>query len=193
MISFQYPKDKLERLKARYADKLEALVIENTDVPVLYTSTSNLLALLNSLKQEEGFEYNFLSDLTAIDENPPTNKISDYGLAFVPEERVGFPRFEIVYNLLSMQHKDRIRVKVRVQENQDIPSVTSIWKAANWLEREIYDMYGVKFSDHPNLRRILMDERWVGHPQRKDYPIKRYQRFEGSMEMKQVGLEYENS
>jgi NADH-quinone oxidoreductase subunit C len=95
----------------------------------------------------------------------------------------------IVYQLFSLQTHDRIRIKVRVKENEDAPSVTSIWKSANWLEREIYDLYGVKFSGHPELRRIMLDDRWVGYPQRKDYPIKKYQRFEGSSTIEHLGLE----
>jgi NADH/F420H2 dehydrogenase subunit C len=86
-------------------------------------------------------------------------------------------RFEVIYNLFSTQHHWRIRVKVRVEESEDVPSAVSVWKGANWAEREIFDMFGVRFKDHPNLRRILMDQRWVGHPLRKDYPLKGYQIF----------------
>jgi NADH-quinone oxidoreductase subunit C len=84
---------------------------------------------------------------------------------------------------------DRIRVKVRVNEDASVPTATEIWKSADWLEREVFDLYGVRFSGHPNMRRIMMDDRWVGHPQRKDYPIKRYQRFEGSSPLESFDLE----
>ena len=80
-------------------------------------------------------------------------------------------------------------MKVRLNEGEEFPSMTVLWKAANWLEREVWDMYGIKFAGHPEMRRIMLDERWVGHPQRKDYPIKRYQRFEGSSTLEALGLE----
>ncbi len=184
-----YAKDKVDRIRARYGDLVEEIELENTDIPIVWVAGKNIISFLSSLKKEEGFEYNFLSDLTAYDDNPPLDKIVDYGLGTVVPGKLGAERFVVVYQLLSMQNKDRIRVKVRVAEGAETPSVVSLWEASNWLEREVFDMYGVKFSGHPNLRRILMDERWVGHPQRKDYPIKRYQRFEGSKPLDQFDLE----
>ena len=80
-------------------------------------------------------------------------------------------RFDVIYALYSIRDKQRIRVKVRAGEREPVPSVTAIWPAANWLEREVYDMFGVAFTDHPDLRRLLMPEDWQGHPQRKDYPL----------------------
>jgi NADH-quinone oxidoreductase subunit C len=80
-------------------------------------------------------------------------------------------RFDVVYVLYSTRHRHRIRVKTIVAENQPLPSVTAVWPAANWLEREIYDMFGVNFAGHPDRRRILMPEDWQGFPQRKDYPL----------------------
>ena len=80
-------------------------------------------------------------------------------------------RFDVIYCLYSIRDKHRIRLKVRAAEQEPVPSVTGIWPAANWLEREVYDMFGVRFTGHPDLRRILMPEDWQGHPQRKDYPL----------------------
>jgi NADH-quinone oxidoreductase subunit C len=80
-------------------------------------------------------------------------------------------RFDVVYALYSIRDKRRIRIKVRAAENEPVPSVTGLWPAANWLEREVYDLFGVSFTGHPDLRRILMPEDWQGHPQRKDYPL----------------------
>jgi NADH:ubiquinone oxidoreductase subunit C len=94
-----------------------------------------------------------------------------------------------VYQLFSLKFLDRIRVKVRLNEGEECPSMVVLWKAANWLEREVWDMYGVKFTGHPNMTRIMLDQRWVGHPQRKDYPIKKYQRFEGASTLESLGLE----
>jgi NADH-quinone oxidoreductase subunit C len=80
-------------------------------------------------------------------------------------------RFDVVYSLYSIRDKRRVRIKVRAAEQERVPSVTGVWPAANWLEREVYDMFGVAFIGHPDLRRMLMPEDWQGHPQRKDYPL----------------------
>jgi len=80
-------------------------------------------------------------------------------------------RFDVVYALYSIRHRHRVRLKTMVALDQPVPSVTSIWPAADWLEREVFDMFGVRFTGHPDLRRILMPEDWQGHPQRKDYPL----------------------
>jgi NADH-quinone oxidoreductase subunit C len=80
-------------------------------------------------------------------------------------------RFDVVYCLYSTQHRYRVRLKVRTDENGAVPSVSDVWPAANWLEREVYDMFGVNITGHPDRRRILMPEEWQGYPQRKDYPL----------------------
>jgi NADH-quinone oxidoreductase subunit C len=80
-------------------------------------------------------------------------------------------RFDVIYCLYSTRHRRRVRVKVKVADHQAIRSVTGVWPAANWLEREVFDMFGVTFEGHPDLRRILMPEDWQGFPQRKDYPL----------------------
>ena len=77
----------------------------------------------------------------------------------------------MIYCLYSTRHRHRVRVKTKVGENQPLPSVTPVWPAANWLEREVFDMFGVNFTGHPDRRRILMPEDWQGFPQRKDYPL----------------------
>lgn len=184
-----YPQEKIDRIKGRYSDWIEEIITDNTDVPIFFVKKGRLLDFLSSIRTEDGLEYNFLADLTAYDDNPPLDQIQDYGLGVVKHGTPGGPRFVVVYQLYSLSHRDRIRVKTRVDENDSCPSATGLWEAANWLEREVFDMYGVRFSGHPNLKRILMDERWVGHPQRKDYPIRRYQRFEGSATLESFGLE----
>lgn len=185
----EFSKEKIDRIRARYTDWIEETVIEKTDAPIFFVKKNHLLEFMSSIKTEEGLEYNFLADLTAYDDNPPLDKIVDYGLGVVKPSKAGGPRFVVVYQMLSLQFMDRIRIKVRVPEGEECPSVTGLWMGADWPEREVFDMYGIRFAGHPNMRRILLDDRWVGHPQRKDYPIKRYQRFEGSSTLEGLGLE----
>jgi len=86
------------------------------------------------------------------------------------------PRFEVVYHLYSLVHNHRVRIKTRVDEDDAVvPSAVGLWPSANWFEREVWDMFGVRFSGHPNLVRLLLYEEFVGHPLRKDYPIERRQ------------------
>jgi NADH-quinone oxidoreductase subunit C len=80
-------------------------------------------------------------------------------------------RFDVLYMLYSVRHRHRVRVKVKLGEHEAVPSMTAIWPAANWLEREVYDMFGINITGHPDRRRILMPEDWQGFPQRKDYPL----------------------
>jgi NADH-quinone oxidoreductase subunit C len=110
-----------------------------------------IVPLVEYLKLEEDFDY--LVDLTAVDY--PTRDA----------------RFDLVYILYSFQHNQRIRVKAHVAEGVRAPSIASVFPGANWLEREVYDMFGVEFAGHPNLTRILLPEDWTGHPLRKDYSI----------------------
>lgn len=179
---------KIDRLKARYGEKIKAVSTEKTDCVNVYIDAQDIFDFLSSIRVEEGFEYNFLADLTAYDNNPPVDQIIDYGLGYCRAEPEGTPRFVVVYHLLSLQNKDRIRIMVPVDEDQEMHSMVPLWEAANWLEREVFDLYGIRFKEHPNLRRIMLDERWVGHPLRKDYPIKKYQRFEDSLSLEAVGL-----
>ena len=109
------------------------------------------------LRDNPQFPFNFLSDITCVD--------------WYPSE----PRFEVVYHLLSIAKKDRVRLKVRLDGSSPVvESITSVWAGANFFEREIFDLFGVRFTGHPYLRRILMPEDWEGHPLRKDYPVEGY-------------------
>ncbi|HEX2441291.1 MAG TPA: NADH-quinone oxidoreductase subunit C [Methylomirabilota bacterium] len=122
-----------------------------------------LLETLQLCRDEPDLAFEVLMDLTA----------ADYSR--FPGREDG-PRFEVVYHLYSITHNHRVRLKVRVDEDDAVvPSATGLWPIANWLEREVWDMFGVRFSDHPNLRRLLLYEEFVGHPLRKDYPINRRQ------------------
>ncbi len=99
------------------------------------------------------------------------------------------PRFEVVYCLLSLTKNHRIRVHVETNEDQPVPSLTDMWPVAGWLEREVFDMYGVLFAGNEDLRRILTDYGFTGHPQRKDFPLSGYQELRYSEEHKRVMYE----
>ena len=98
-------------------------------------------------------------------------------------------RFEVVYNLLSLTHNNRIRVKVATDEQTPVPSATGVFSAANWFEREAWDLFGIYFSDHPDLRRILTDYGFEGHPLRKDFPLTGYVEVRYDDEQKRVVYE----
>jgi NADH-quinone oxidoreductase subunit C len=98
-------------------------------------------------------------------------------------------RFEVVYNLLSIHQNQRVRVKVGASEDTPVPSVTAVFSTANWFEREAWDMYGIFFSDHPDLRRILSDYGFEGHAQRKDFPLTGYKELRYDEELKRVVYE----
>ena len=98
-------------------------------------------------------------------------------------------RFEVCYHLLSLTRNRRIRVRISTDEDTPVPSLTGIWPVANWLEREVYDMYGVLFENHPDLRRILTDYGFQGHPQRRDFPLTGYVELRYSEEHKRVVYE----
>ena len=107
------------------------------------------------LRDTADLEFNMLTDLTAVDYLDSATK----------------PRFAVVYHLYSIRHKHRLRLKAGVpHEDPTVDTVCDIWRVANWLEREVWDMYGIRFNNHPDMRRILMYEEFVGHPLRKDYP-----------------------
>ena len=124
-----------------------------------------LVDLFKFLRDNPALDFNFLMDLTAVDYlNRKDN------------------RFEVVYHFYSLKHNDRLRVKVPVSEEDcKIDSVSSLWKTANWYEREVWDLYGIKFNDHPDMRRILLYEEFKGHPLRKDYPINKRQPLIGPL------------
>jgi len=114
---------------------------------------SRLLEVSTYLRDTPGAHFDFCSDVTATDWPPRAE------------------RFDLIYCLYSTTLRQRVRVKVRTKEADAVPSVTGVWPAANWFEREIFDLFGIRFDGHPDLRRILMPDDWQGHPQRKDYPL----------------------
>jgi len=126
---------------------------ENIDMPVIVVDSKHILDVIKTLYEE--FNFKMLVDLTAVDWLNKRDK-----------------RFEVVYHLRNLDENKRIRVKIQLDENEEVDSITSIYKGANWLEREVYDMFGIKFKNHPNLERILLWDEFPGHPLRKDFFIR---------------------
>lgn len=121
-----------------------------------------LVPVMRWLRDDDETAFDMLTDVTAVD--------------YLERE----PRFDVVYHLYSLQRNHRLRLKVRVsQEAAQVPSLCQVWPSANWMEREVWDMYGIRFSGHPDLRRILLYEEFDGHPLRKDYPKERRQPLVG--------------
>ena len=123
----------------------------------IYLERSFIREACALLRDDSDCPFNFLADITCVD--------------WFPSE----PRFEVVYHLLSIPKRERVRLKVRLgSASPKLDSVTSVWPGANYFEREIYDLFGVRFAGHPYLRRLLMPEDWEGYPLRKDYPVEGY-------------------
>jgi NADH-quinone oxidoreductase subunit C len=116
-----------------------------------------LVGVVEFLKKAQRLQFDVLVDITAVD---------------YPERK---PRFDVVYHLLSLSFNRRLRIKLAVDDGEPVDSLTPFWGSANWLEREVWDMFGIRFAGHPDLRRILMYEEFQGHPLRKDYPIQKRQ------------------
>jgi len=162
-MSASIQENQLSLIQTRLADAVVQTEKDRAGCVIVWVKSERLVEALKFLKEKESLEFRFLADLTA------------YDTQGLPEESKG--RFVVVYNLYSPQHKVRIRVKTRVADGVSVPTAVPLWSAANWAEREVYDMFGVKFDGHPDLRRILMDVRWEGYPLRKDYPLRKYQIF----------------
>jgi NADH-quinone oxidoreductase subunit C len=146
----------LEELKQRFQDKIKETSVQFGD-EVFVIDKDSLLDIVNFLKAEP-YAYTMLLDLTCVDH--------------LGEE----PRFEMAYHLYSLSNKHRLRIKAQLSEKDlSIDSLTPVWKNANWLEREVFDMFGVFFKGHPNLTRIFMYDGFEGYPLRKDYPLRRRQ------------------
>jgi NADH-quinone oxidoreductase subunit C len=143
-------------LKAILAWKPEALVDAKFDRGELtLTLAADQIRPAAATMQAAG--YNFFEDMTAVDWFPST------------------PRFQLSYHLLSHSYKERIRLRVLVDgDSPVVDSITSVWPAANFYEREVFDLFGIRFDGHPNLRRIMMPDDWQGNPLRKDYPVEGY-------------------
>jgi NADH-quinone oxidoreductase subunit C len=142
--------DLVKRYRARFGEAVREAT-EDRKQAILVVDLARLLEIAQYTRDEEKFD--LLTDLTAVDW-PKREK-----------------RFDIVLNLYSFAHNTRLRIKAHAADGEKAPSMTGVWPTANWLEREVYDMFGIEFAGHPNLKRILLPEEWQGFPLRKDYDI----------------------
>ena len=146
------------RLPADVSSGLEAAEARD-GMPTFYTSAAGLPEVCLALRDAPELRFAFCADVTAVDYHPRE------------------PRYELLYVLACPgvagfgETPKRLRLKVRVKQGESVPSVSSVWAAANWGEREVFDFFGIEFSGHPDLRRILMPDDWEGFPMRKDYPV----------------------
>jgi NADH-quinone oxidoreductase subunit C len=140
----------VQRLKARFGDAFREATLDRKQA-ILLVAADKLRDIARHCRDDEKFD--MLVDLTAVDW-PKREK-----------------RFDIILNLYSFAKNERLRLKAHAAENEPVPSSVEVWPAANWLERECYDMFGIVFEGHPDLKRILLPDEWEGHPLRKDYDI----------------------
>ncbi len=140
-----------DTLKARFGDAILS-VTEFRGETTIGVKPDAIVEVCTFLRDDPA-AYNFMSDISAVD--------------VWPDE----PRFQVNYHLYSMTHNTRLRLKVSVRDGHSIPSVTGAWPAADWFERETYDLFGVPFTGHPDLRRILLPDEYLGHPMRRDAPL----------------------
>jgi NADH-quinone oxidoreductase subunit C len=141
----------VEKLKEKFPNSILEVTTFRGEVTIMI-SKGELLEICKFLHSDPDLQYHLLTDLC--------------GLDFFPQ----VPRFGVAYLLCSLKNNQRLRLKVRVREQESIPSVESVWKVANWYEREVYDLFGILFENHSDLRRILLWDGYEGHPLRKDYP-----------------------
>jgi NADH-quinone oxidoreductase subunit C len=180
----------IDSVVQRFPDAVSASHSYRGDATLVLRPQS-LLEVARFLKEDPAQAMDFLMDLTAVDysafgKRPSPAFFSSSGVAVRPSTQVpdrdpwpGPPdqaRFSVVYHFYSPAHRHRLRVVVPVEESVgEVDSLTSLWPGANWLEREVWDMFGIRFRGHPDLKRILMYDRFEGHPLRKDYPVKKRQ------------------
>ena len=145
----------ISRVRARFGASVLDSSVERGEI-TLRVDKSALLNICRFLKDEADLQINYVADICGADYHPET------------------PRFEVVYNLVGITRKIRIRLKVRLSDGESVDSMTGVWHGADWPEREAYDMYGIIFDGHPDLKRIYMPNDWEGFPLRKDYPLKGY-------------------
>ncbi len=179
-----------DRLRQRFDDKLLSSALANDQV-TLELESKNLIEVCSALRDEDAFQFSQLSDLCGLDyltygqsdwetqDTTSTGFSRGVSVDSINENQNMHARVCVVYHLLSVNHKRRLRVRCFIKEEPPrVTSVVSIWASANWFEREAFDLFGILFDGHPDLRRILTDYGFIGHPFRKDFPL------EGNVEVR---------
>ncbi|MDC1096586.1 NADH-quinone oxidoreductase subunit C [Pelagibacteraceae bacterium] len=165
------PVNKIQQLEklvnSELTSKIENSVIELEEL-LIQTNVENILEVIQFLKSNDEFKFRQLIDIAGVD---------------YPENE---KRFELVYLLLSHEFNTRIKISIKFEMKKKIPSIVKIFPSANWMEREVFDMYGIEFENHPDLRRILTDYNFKGHPLRKDYPLSGFEEVRYSEKEKKV-------
>ena len=144
----------LHKIKEKFADSILEIVEFRNELTCV-VKKGDIPAICRFLRDDPELSFNFLSCITGVD---------------LPERN---PRFDVVYELYSISKNHRLRLKVKVNQEESVPSITSIWSTADWHEREVFDLFGINFEGHPDQRRILMPDDYEGHPLRKDFPLTR--------------------
>ncbi len=142
----------VRKIKASFPDAIEEMDYFREELS-LRIKKERIVEVCKLLRDDPELAYDYLEDIA--------------GVHYPKREK----SFEVVYHIYSVSHRKRIRLKVSLGENEEVESVSCVWPSANWFEREAYDMVGIRFANHPDLRRILLPEDWEGHPLRKDYPL----------------------
>jgi NADH-quinone oxidoreductase subunit C len=163
--------NELEKLiNSELANKIKKTTIAFNEL-LIYTSEDEVISVISFLKSNEKLKFRQLIDIAGVD---------------YPEEE---KRFNLVYLLLSHEKNIRIKISINLEIGKKIPTLTKIYPSANWMEREVFDMYGIEFTDHPDLRRILTDYNFVGYPLRKDFPLTGFNEVRYSEKEKKVTYE----
>ncbi len=161
----------LKYIQEKFSDAkaIEPITCDNL---IIYIAKEKIIEFLKFLRDDENLSFKILLDVFGAD-------------------MLGMrtPRFEVIYNLLSLKLNNRITIKVALQEDEEVETASEVFSTANWFEREAFDMYGIKFSNHPDLRRILTDYDFEGHPMRKDFPLTGYKEVRYDEEQKKVVYE----
>jgi NADH-quinone oxidoreductase subunit C len=180
----------IQAVKDRIPEAIKAFHSYRGDATVI-VGREFLLEVARTLKEDPAFQMNFLMDLTAVDfssfgTKPSPAFFASSGVTVSPSPEIPDPdpwpgppgpeRYVVVYHFFSLPLKHRLRLEVPVDEaDAEVDSLTSLWAGADWLEREVWDMFGIRFRGHQNLKRILMYDEFVGHPLRKDFPVNKRQ------------------